>query len=150
MALRTRLATATDLEVLASLFDAYRQFYEQAADLAAARAFIGERLRCGDSVLLLAENEAGAVGFCQLYPSLCSIEAQPIYILSDLYVTPGARRSGAGSALLLSAEQHAARTGHVRMELTTARTNHVAQAAYAAQGWQLDTVYLGYSKRIGR
>ena len=71
-----------------------------------------------------------------------------MYILSDLFVAPQARRSGAGRALLRAAEQHAAQTGRVKMELTTARTNKTAQAAYASLGWQLDEVFLGYGKRV--
>ena len=147
--MRTRLATAQDIDAAAALFDAYRQFYEQAPDREASRAFMAERLARGDSAVLLAEDEDGAaVGFCQLYPSFCSIEAQPMYILSDLFVAPQARRSGAGRALLRAAEQHAAQTGRVKMELTTARTNKTAQAAYASLGWQLDEVFLGYGKRV--
>ena len=149
MNIRTRVATAADLDTTASLFDSYRQFYEQAPNLHAAKAFISERLRIQDSVLLLAEGDNGAsVGFCQLYPSFCSIEAKPIYVLSDLFVTPEARRFGAGKALLRAAERHSAQTGRVKMELTTARTNRTAQAAYESLGWELDTVFLGYSKRV--
>jgi len=38
-------ATMSDLDDVAPLFDGYRQFYGQRSDLAAARAFLGERLR---------------------------------------------------------------------------------------------------------
>ena len=79
----------------------------------------------------------------------CSIAAQPIYLLSDLFVTPTARRSGAGRALLLAAERLSAEHGKLRMELTTARTNHTAQAAYAALGWERDEVYLTYTRQTG-
>lgn len=147
--MRTRLATLQDIDAASALFDAYRQFYEQAPDREAARAFMTERLTRGDSAVLLAEDDDGtAVGFCQLYPSFCSIEAKPMYILSDLFVEPATRRSGAGKALLRAAERHAAQTGRVKMELTTARTNKTAQAAYASLGWQLDEVFLGYGKRV--
>jgi hypothetical protein len=51
-----------------------------------------------ESVILVAEDERSAlVGFCQLYPSFCSVEAKPIYVLYDLFVIPSARQSGAGS-----------------------------------------------------
>ena len=101
-----------------------------------------ERLTRGDSAVLLAEDDEGtAAGFCQLYPSFCSIEAKAMYILSDLFVAPG-------KALLRAAERHAAQTGRVKMELTTARTNKTAQAAYASLGRQLDEVFLGYGKRV--
>jgi ribosomal protein S18 acetylase RimI-like enzyme len=147
--LRTRIATLADLEVITPLFDAYRQFYEQAPDAAAARHFICDRLQRDESTVLLALNDAQqAVGFCQLYPIFCSIEAKPIYSLSDLFVVPEARRSGAGRALLLAAERHARNTGRVRLELTTARTNKTAQAAYESLGWRRDEVYFAYGKPV--
>lgn len=144
-----RIATLADLEVVAPLFDAYRQFYEQAPDLMAARHFIRDRLQRDESTVLLASNDAGqAVGFCQLYPLFCSIEARPIYSLSDLFVSPEARRTGVGRALLLAAERHARNTGRARLELTTARTNKTAQAAYESLGWQRDEVYFAYARRV--
>jgi len=144
-----RIATLADLEVVAPLFDAYRQFYEQAPDLMAARHFIRDRLQREESTVLLASNDAGqAMGFCQLYPIFCSIEARPIYSLSDLFVVPEARRKGIGRALLLAAERHARNTGRVRLELTTARTNKAAQAVYESLGWQRDDVYFAYFKGV--
>jgi ribosomal protein S18 acetylase RimI-like enzyme len=148
-AVHTRLATLADLEWVAPLFDAYRQFYQQAPDLAGARRFLTERLTHNESVLLLAEDAAGqALGFCQLYPSFCSVEAAPIDTLYDLFVVPHARRSGVGRALLLAAQAQAAARGKVRMDLTTARTNQAAQSVYASLGWVRDDVFLAYSKRI--
>ena len=158
----TRLATPADLDVLAPLFDAYRQFYAQPADLALARAFLAERMQRQESVILLAVAPAGSTapgtdttaendsvtGFCQLYPTFCSVEARPIYTLYDLFVRPEARRSGAGKALLLAAESLAAAHGKARMDLTTARTNLTAQAAYASLGWVRDEVFLAYSKAV--
>lgn len=144
-----RLATPADLDTVAPLFDAYRQFYERPADLAAATTFMRERLARGDAAVLLCEDAAGrAIGFCQLYPLFCSIEAQPIYLLSDLYVRPTARRTGAATALLRAAERLSAERGRVRMELTTARTNRAAQAAYEGLGWVQDPVYLTYTKQV--
>lgn len=145
----TRIATLSDLDVIASLFDDYRQFYEQAPDLASAKSFIRDRLQNKDSVVLLASSEAQqVVGFCQLYPIFCSIEAKPIYSLSDLFVIPEARRLGAGKALLLAAERYSAESGRVKMELTTAKTNKTAQAAYESLGWLRDEVFYAYSKRV--
>lgn len=144
-----RLATLADLDVLAALFDAYRQFYRQAPDRALARSFLHDRLQNNESVILLAEDEGRQIiGFCQLYPTFCSVEAKPIYSLYDLFVSPGARRSGAGRALLLAAEALAAERGKARMDLTTAKTNTAAQAAYASLGWVRDEVFYAYSKSI--
>lgn len=147
----TRVATIADLEITALLFDAYRQFYGQAPDLVLATRYIRDRMQNGESVILLATNEARQViGFCQLYPSFCSIEAKPVYLLYDLFVAPEARRSGAGTLLLQHAERLAIDKGIARMDLTTAKTNQPAQAAYEALGWVRDEVFYAYSKRIKR
>ena len=145
----TRIATLADLDVIASLFDDYRQFYEQAPNLALAKSFIRDRLRNNESVILLASNETQKlVGFCQLYPTFCSVEAKPIYSLYDLFVSPEARRSGAGKVLLQAAERLAAASGKARMDLTTAKTNKPAQAAYESLGWVRDEIFYAYSKSI--
>lgn len=146
---RIRPATLADLETFSSLFDAYRQFYQQAPDLHLARTFIGKRMLRGESIMLLAENGDGhVVGFCQLYPSFCSIEATSIYVLYDLFVVPQGRRSGVGRGLLLAAEAEAGRRGASRMDLTTARSNRAAQSLYESLGWIRDEVFLAYSRRI--
>jgi ribosomal protein S18 acetylase RimI-like enzyme len=145
----TRLATLSDLARIAPLFNAYRQFYEQADDLAVATTFIHDRLANAESVIILALDGAQkAVGFCQLYPTFCSVEAAPIYTLYDLFVSPQARRTGAARALLRAADACAAQTGRVRMDLTTARTNSSAQALYESEGWVQDAVFLTYNKAV--
>lgn len=142
-----RPATTTDADTIAPLFDAYRQFYGQAPDLAGARAFIAERLEREESVILLAlDATQTAVGFCQLYPTFCSVEAAPIYTLYDLFVAPAARQTGAGRSLLRAAEATAHAHGKVRMDLTTAHTNTNAQKLYESLGWTLDTVFRAYNK----
>ena len=142
-------AIPEDAELIAPLFDAYRQFYEQPADADAALAFITARLERGESVILLARRPNGsALGFCQLYTSFCSVLAAPIYVLYDLFVAPDARRLGVGRALLLAAEAHARATGHARMDLTTARNNLRAQALYESLGWVRDEVFLSYARHL--
>ncbi|WKB54538.1 GNAT family N-acetyltransferase [Eleftheria terrae] len=144
-----RVAGPADLPVLAPLFDSYRQFYEQPADLALARRFLAERLDRGESVILLAEDAEGqGLGFCQLYPTFCSVEAAPIYSLYDLFVTPPARGTGAGRELLRAAERQARADGKVRMDLTTARTNLRAQGLYESLGWVRDEIFYAYNRRV--
>jgi ribosomal protein S18 acetylase RimI-like enzyme len=143
------IATLADLNVAAPLFDAYRQFYEQAPDLDLAWRFLSDRLQNKESVVILASNaDQLVVGFCQLYPGFCSVEAKPIYTLYDLFVVPQARRSGAGKILLCAAETLAAENGKARMDLTTAKTNKPAQAEYESLGWVRDEVFFAYSKPI--
>lgn len=134
---------------LARLFDAYRQFYDQPTDFAAAQSFIGARLAAQDAALLLAEQDGLAVGFCQLYPSFCSILVAPIYIVHDLFVAPAARHQGVGRALMLYAEQVALRDGKKRMDLSTAKTNLTAQGLYETLGWRRDENFFVYSRIPG-
>jgi ribosomal protein S18 acetylase RimI-like enzyme len=146
-----RRATLDDLDQLAPLFDAYRQFYDQASDLEHARTFLSARMSNKESVVLLAFNAAGkAVAFSQLYPSFCSVDAVPIFVLYDLFVAPVARRSGAGRALLTAAETLAVECGKARLDLMTARDNRQAQALYEALGWTRDEVFVGYSKSVAK
>jgi ribosomal protein S18 acetylase RimI-like enzyme len=145
----TRLATRDDLAPVASLFDAYRQFYKQSPDLPLAREFMRARLERKDSVVIVAESARGTVlGFCQLYPLFCSILAAPTYTLYDLFVSPDSRGTGAGRSLMLAAQAYSARTGAARMELSTAKDNTVAQSLYESLGWVRDQAFFVYSKTL--
>lgn len=131
------LATLADVERIAPLFDAYRQFYGQPADLPRARAFLGERLSRAESTLLLADDGSGqALGFAQLYPLFSSVRAARVLLLNDLFVRVEARRRGVARALLTAAADHGRHAGTLRLELETGHDNHVAQALYRALGWQ--------------
>jgi ribosomal protein S18 acetylase RimI-like enzyme len=141
-----REARQSDIQAIAELFDQYRQFYEQPPNLSLAHAFINERFGKKESVILVAQRDgAGLLGFCQLYPTFCSVEAKPIYVLYDLFVLATERESGAGRLLLKAAETRAAADGKVRMDLTTTRTNKAAQSLYESLGWVRDEVFYSYS-----
>ena len=138
-----------DIEGLAPLFDAYRQFYEMPADLALARAYLTARLSAAESVIFIARDVRGtAVGFCQLYPTFCSVLARRQFVLYDLFVAPEARRTGSGKALLSAAEQFACQQGAARVELQTAKSNLAAQSLYEANGWVRDEVFFVYTKSL--
>ena len=145
----TRLSTERDLAAVAALFDAYRQFYGKAPDLPLATHFIRERMQRRESVVLVAERQGhGIVGFSQIYPTFCSVAAARIGILYDLFVEPGSRNLGAGRALMRATESHAADSGLVRLELSTARTNLPAQSLYESLGWVRDEAFQVYSKAL--
>lgn len=145
----TRLAEARDLDAIGALFDAYRQFYKKPADLALARCYISERFERKESVLIIAENETGEiVGFTQLYPAFCSVLAARTFVLYDLFVTPAARGTGAGRALMEAAEAHGRKAGAARLELSTANTNLIGQSLYESCGWERDNVFYVYTKML--
>ena len=140
--------TTAQADLVAPLFDAYRQFYGKPPDLEGARRFLAERLERGESVVLaVIEGEQG-VGFTQLYPSFSSGSLKPIWILNDLFVTASARRRGVARTLLQAARDHALRTGAARLALATAVTNTKAQALYEQDGWRRDTAFFHYEYEL--
>jgi GNAT superfamily N-acetyltransferase len=147
---KTRQAEHGDLDAIAPLFDAYRQFYEKPADLALARHFLDDRFKRNESVIFVAEDAGGEiVGFTQLYPAYCSVAADRIYVLYDLFVTPAARGTGAGRALMETAEAFGKEAGAVRLQLQTATTNIVGQTLYESCGWLRDNAFYVYEKALG-
>ncbi|QNU14581.1 GNAT family N-acetyltransferase [Thermomonas sp. XSG] len=131
-------AGPADLDALAALFDAYRQFYGQPSDPALARQWLRERLRFGESTVLLAKRAGSTVGFVQLYPMFSSVRTAKTWILNDLYVDTGARRQGVARALLDAAAMFAREDGAAGIALETSRDNAAARALYLAAGWQED------------
>jgi ribosomal protein S18 acetylase RimI-like enzyme len=145
-----RRAEERDLAELASLFNAYRLFYEQQSDIVLAENFLRERIKNNESVIFVADNPESHLankldGFCQLYPTFCSVEARPIAVLYDLFVAPSARGRGVAKALMLAAQSYAENNGKARLDLTTAKTNYSAQALYESLGWERDDVFYAYN-----
>jgi len=137
-------AGSQHLDAIARLFDAYRVFYRQPTDVAAATRFIAERFARRDSVIYLALAGETPAGFAQLYPSLSSVSMRPIWILNDLFVAHEFRGRGVGRRLMDRCRELASASGAVRVELTTERTNTTAQALYESVGYARDEVFFKY------
>jgi GNAT superfamily N-acetyltransferase len=141
-----RQATIFDLDLVAPLFDAYRQFYRKPGDLDLSRRFLLERFQHNQSIVFLAVRQDGAaVGFTQLFPSYSSASAARILILNDLFVLPAARRKNVGSLLLAAAARFGREVGAVRLTLSTEVTNAAAQALYEIEGWTRLTDFCVYN-----
>ena len=140
-----RRARAEDAAILGTLFADYCRFYGQEHRKEAARSFIADRLRAGDSVILVAELGGAPAGFVQLYPKWSSTTMRRDWILNDLYVDPACRRRGAARALLRAAADFARQAGAAKLALKTQRGNGPARALYAADGWQEDEVFVTYT-----
>jgi ribosomal protein S18 acetylase RimI-like enzyme len=143
-----RRADLDEVELIVPLFDGSRQFYGQPSDPARARAFIGERLSRGESVIFLAVEDGEPLGFTQLYPVFSSTHCRPLWILNDLYVAPEARRRGVARMLMDQARDHAVETGACGIQLETAHTNSSAQRLYESLGYQMDKNYRVYELRF--
>ncbi len=145
MPISIRPATVHDLEVVVPLFDGYRGFYGRPSDPARARAFLTERFAHHESVIFLAFDQSGAVGFTQLYPVFSSVSCTRKYLLNDLFVVPAARRGGAARALLVAAADFARAQGAASLSLSTGVNNAAAQSLYESLGWTRDESYYEYN-----
>ena len=140
-----REASVHDLDTVAPLFNAYRQFYQQPDDLERSRGFLRERFAHHESTVLLAlDSEKTALGFTQLYPLFSSVRCVRTYLLNDLFVAPAARKHGVGARLLTAAAEFARVNGAASLSLSTAIDNTTAQSLYESQGWTRETAFFEY------
>ena len=138
MSVTVSQAQPADLDALAVLFDAYRQFYGQPSDVAAARDWLRSRLRFGESKVLLARRNGEPAGFVQLYPMFSSVRLARTWTLNDLFVLPATRRQGIARQLFDAAAEFARADGAAAIRLETTRDNAAARATYRDAGWHED------------
>jgi GNAT superfamily N-acetyltransferase len=148
-------ARCADVEFIAPLFDAYRQFYGKKTDLRAAEDFLRTRLVNGDGAVLIARveqasaSEPGAVvAFAQLYRSFSSVSLATIFVLNDLFVAPEWRSRGVGRRILAAAAEFAAHARAARIEIATRVTNHGARKLYESQGFVVDVEHTYLNLRL--
>src|SRR5580704_16915053 len=137
-------ATPADVGEVAPLFDAYRQFYQKAPDLEAARRFLFARLSKNESVIFLARQDGRVLGFVQLYPVFSSVGLTRQWILNDLYVIAEARKLGVARALLEQARDLAEGTRANCLTLETGSDNVPAQRLYESLGWKREQEFYRY------
>jgi|TARA_B110000902_G_scaffold266589_1_gene354948 ribosomal protein S18 acetylase RimI-like enzyme len=138
-------ATTKQLPEIARLFDLYRQFYDCEADIELAKQYITDRFNNNDSTIFVADDNDQLQGFVQLYPTFCSVQAQPIFVLYDLYVAADNRNLGIGALLMNQASAHAREQGAARLDLSTATTNKAGQHLYEKLGYERDSEFYVYS-----
>ncbi|MES2646118.1 MAG: GNAT family N-acetyltransferase [Bacteroidota bacterium] len=134
--LTVQRGTLENVDIIALLFDAYRQFYSQPADRENARAFISERLNNEESVIFIAYWNNEAAGFTQLYPLFSSVSMRRTWVLNDLYVDANFRKKGIATGLLETAKAHGRANNAKGLMLETASDNITAQKLYEKNGWQ--------------
>ena len=142
-------AQVNDVDQFSFLYEAYLDFYQVEQSRKDPAAYLKERLNQQESVIFVAEDEAGnPVGFTQLYPMFCSLAMQRTWLLYDLYVSAEARQSGVAQALMDRAEQMAKETDSAFIMLSTAVDNHRAQALYEKNGYEKDVDFYTYLKHL--
>jgi ribosomal protein S18 acetylase RimI-like enzyme len=142
-------ATTDHILQAAMLFDLYRQFYDQPKDPALAESFIRQRIVNDESSIFLAFEAGEPVGFVQLYPSFCSVDAIRIQILYDLYVKEAFRGRGIAEKLMHKAKAFSRASGAKRIDLLTGVDNQPGQALYEKLDYyrSLDE-FIGYSLKV--
>ncbi|WP_445670924.1 GNAT family N-acetyltransferase [Paenibacillus sp. FSL R5-0473] len=163
---RIRQAGLLDSNEVGQLFNEYRMFYNQNADIEAARQYIRERMERHESVIMVAETDAESdhrtdenngrslsnsficTGFVQLYPSFSSVSMGPVWVLNDLYVHTDYRQQGIARKLLQAAKQLASERGVLRISLSTELSNKQAQALYESEGYAQDTKFMYYELNV--
>lgn len=139
-------ANKLHLDQVSRLFDLYRQFYECEPDLELARNYISARMDNKESTIFIALDDNKGLGFVQLYPSFCSVEAIKIQVLYDLYVDQDARKTGIGEALMSRASEYARHSDAQRVDLSTAHSNSIGQHLYEKLGYRIvDEDFYSYS-----
>lgn len=145
MQLSIHQANESHAEVIAPLFDQYREFYKQPLNSDATLAFLRTRLSNQESVIFFAmDDNKNVVGFTQLFPSFSSIALKRLWILNDLFVVHEARRQSVAKKLLEKAAMFAKETNARGLTLKTATDNLTARALYESIGWTHNTRFQNY------
>jgi ribosomal protein S18 acetylase RimI-like enzyme len=140
-----RVAEA-DLPQLLPLMRGYCDFYRTApsdeALLVLSRALIEDPQREG--VQLIARDTAGngeGFGFATVFWTWSTTRAVRIAVMNDLFVAPGARRRGAGEALIDACLEVAREGAAALLQWQTAPDNRIAQALYDRVGGVRESWY---------
>ena len=136
-----REARIEDLNLLSDLFDGYRVFYKKESELESAKAFLSERLKNKDSIILVAEDKRKQLaGFVQLYPLFSSTRMKKLWLLNDLFVNPSFRGRGVSLELIEKAKDLVKESSACGMFLETEKTNVVGNNLYPKTGFVLNEV----------
>jgi GNAT superfamily N-acetyltransferase len=130
-------ATDADLDALLPLMRGYCDFYGASPPdeglMEMARALIASP--DSEGMLLVARDGDGApIGFAAVGWKWSSLRAARVAIMEDLFVDPGARRSGAGQALIEGVAERARSHGAPALLWETAVDNKRAQSVYERVG----------------
>jgi ribosomal protein S18 acetylase RimI-like enzyme len=133
-----RLAKRGDEAAVAALIGAFRDFYGESAppDEEIAR-LVAKLIDDARTAFLLAGEPAVGIAQLRFRPSVWTGTEDAW--LEDMFVTPGARRSGAGRRLAEACIEHARARGCRRVQLDANERNEAAIALYESLGFTSST-----------
>jgi len=138
-------ARIDDLDSLAEMFDLYRQFYRQPANITGAKSFLRDRMNGNESIIFISKEKEIYTGFVQCYPIFSSVSIKRMWLLNDLFVREEFRGKGISKLLIDRCKQLAKETGAKGLMLETDKTNHIGNKLYPKEGFVLNTSSNFYS-----
>lgn len=136
MTLNIRFATPDDIGAIHGFILALADYEKLAHEVRADRDVLARHL-FGDrpmAEVLIAERDGVAVGFALFFHNFSTFEGRPGIYLEDLFVSPQARGSGAGKALLARLAQLTIDRDCARLEWSVLDWNTPAIDFYRAIG----------------
>ena len=129
-----REATVDDARIVAELLDRFNREFDTPTPGPEVLATRLEQLLAGDAVLaLISGSPPIAVALLTLRPNVWYEGA--VALLDELYVAPGRRGQGAGSALLAAAEAAVRRRGAEVLEINVDGEDADARRFYERHGY---------------
>ena len=136
MTLTIRAAVPADLDLVIVFIRALAEYERLADEVFLDRDTLHQHLFGARPMaeVLIAEIEAQAVGFALFFHNFSTFEGRPGIYLEDLFVSPAARGSGAGKALLKELARLAIERGCARLEWSVLDWNEPAIKFYRSLG----------------
>lgn len=136
MSLSIRPAREPDLDLIIGFIRALAAYERLAAEVRLDRDVLATHLfgTAPKAEVLIAERESTPVGFALFFHNFSTFEGRPGIYLEDLFVTPEARGSGAGKALLAALATLALERGCARLEWSVLDWNTPAIDFYRSLG----------------
>ena len=117
------------------LFDRYRAHYGQATDPDRSRAWLTAATTLGPMRAFLAHVDGVAAGICLIAICPASLTLGEFWMVRDVFVDPGRRRTGVARALLDTVRAAAEQRGALRLTVQTEDDNAGALRFYELYGF---------------
>ncbi|HAW92732.1 MULTISPECIES: GNAT family N-acetyltransferase [unclassified Arsukibacterium] len=144
--LNIRAATAADATTILQFITELAIFEKAEHEVLTSVEMIQQTIFSSDAKAhaLICENEGQPIGFAVYFYNYSTWLGKYGLYLEDLYVTPAARRTGAGKAIFKALAKIAAANNCGRFEWSVLDWNEPAIKFYQALGAQAKTEWVGY------
>ena len=127
--------TGAELAAVATVFDQYRRHYGRPVVVGQTLAWLAQYTRSGMLSIFTAHVGRDLVGIATTLVVPASLRLACSWQIRDLYVVPGARRCGAGRALVTAVAAAASQGGAIRLSIQTEPANTAALQLYRTCGF---------------